>query len=188
MAVSEQQICLGVIIGARGVTGEVRLKTFTETPEDIAAYGSLTDKAGQRVFEITGMRLIKGQPSVIIEGINDRDAADALKGIELYVTRADLPETDENEYYHNDLIGLAVVGQNDEAIGFVKALYDFGAGDVIEIERPEDTDVLLPFNAEMVTDVDIKAGKVVVDIPEEMLEAGNSKTKARKERRKRQKQ
>jgi 16S rRNA processing protein RimM len=185
--VSEQQICLGVIIGARGVNGEVRIKTFTETPEDITAYGPLRNESGQRVFEITDVRVIKGQASVIIEGVADRDAAEALKGIELYISRAELPDTDDDEYYHNDLIGLAVLGQGGEAIGNVKALYNFGAGDVIEIERPEDTDVLLPFNAEIVTKVDIKAGNIVVDIPEDLLESGNSKTKARKERRKRQK-
>jgi len=185
---SEKQICLGVIIGARGVTGEVRIKTFTKTPEDIAAYSTLTDQSGKRMFEISDLRVIKGQASVIIEGVADRDAAEALKGIELYVSRAELPETEEDEYYHSDLIGLAVFGLDDAEIGLVKALYDFGAGDVIEIERPDAADVLLPFNAEMVTNVNIEAGKIVVDIPEELLESGNSKTKARKERRKRQKQ
>jgi 16S rRNA processing protein RimM len=185
---SEQKLCLGVIIGARGVTGEVRIKTFTGIPEDIAAYGALSSEDGQRTFEISDVRIIKGQASVIIEGINDRDAAEALKGIELYISRANLPDTDDDEYYHNDLIGLAVLGQDGETIGAVKALYDFGAGDVIEIERPGDPDVLLPFNAEMVTKVDIKANNIVVDIPEDLLESGNSKTKARKERRKRQKQ
>jgi 16S rRNA processing protein RimM len=185
---SEQQICLGVIIGARGITGEVRIKTYTGTPEDITAYGSLRDETGGRTFEIADVRVIKGQASVRIEGINDRDAAEALKGIELYVSRADLPDTGDGEYYHSDLIGLAVLGQEGEAVGTVKALYDFGAGDVLEIERPEASDVMLSFNEEMVTDVDIKAGRLVVDIPPELLESGNSKTKARKERRKRQKQ
>ena len=184
---SEQMVCLGVVVGARGVGGEVRIKTFTEAPEDIASYGPLTDQSGQKVFRIEDVRVIKGQASIRLQGVEDRDAAEALKGIELYVSRTELPETDEDEYYHSDLIGLAVLGQDEEEIGVVKALYDFGAGDVIEIERPEASDVLLPFNAEMVTDVDIKAGKVVVDIPEDLLETGNSKTKARKERRKRQK-
>jgi 16S rRNA processing protein RimM len=184
---SEQRICLGVLIGARGVTGEVRVKTYTEAPEDIAAYGTLSDEAGKRTFEITDLRVIKGQASVKIEGVEDRDAAEALKGIEVFVSRAELPETEEDEYYHNDLIGLAVEDADGKAVGTVKALYDFGAGDVIEIEREVGADVLLPFNAEMVTEVDIKAAKIVVEIPEELLETGNSKTKARKERRKRQK-
>ena len=167
---SEQKLCLGVIIGARGVTGEVRIKTFTGLPEDIAAYGALSSEDGQRTFEISDVRIIKGQASVIIEGINDRDAAEALKGTRLYVPKSALPAPEEDEFYFSDLVGLQADLLDGGKLGSIKEVHDFGAGAILEVTGGALGVVIVPFTRAAVPTVDTKGGRVVIDPPPGLLE------------------
>ena len=130
---TDSRICVGVIVGAHGVRGLVRVKSFTEEPADIAAYGPLGDAkcARQYALDVTGSA--KGVLLARIDGVADRNAAEALKGTELYIDRDALPQPDEDEFYHTDLIGLPALLADGSAYGTVRALHEFGAGDMIEI-------------------------------------------------------
>ncbi len=159
----EGKVCLGVIVGARGLRGDLRIKSFTEDPADIAAYGPVDTDDGQSLtLKITGEA--KGVVIARSKGIEDRTQADTLKGQRLYVARDALPETDEeDEYYHADLIGLDVMDETDEICGTVIALYNFGGGDMIDVRRPDGSTLLLLFTPTVVPVVDVSAGRIVVD-------------------------
>lgn len=162
------RVCLGVITGAHGVRGLVRLKSFTAEPEAVAAYGPLEDETGARRFNLAVRSRAKGHLIASIDGVSDRDAADGLRGVHLYVDRAVLPEPDEPEdFYYADLIGLAVETTDGRAYGTVYAVEDFGAGDVIEIELAAGGTVALPFTRAIFPLVDLADGRLVVDPPEE---------------------
>ena len=162
----DQRVCLGAIAGAHGVRGLVRIKSFTEEPDRLTAYGPLTDETG-RSFRVTLTGQSKGQLLARIEGVGDRDAAEALKGTRLYVARAALPGLAAEEYYHADLIGLSAEDRDGRPLGRVVAVDNFGAGDVIEIEGPEGVSLILPFTKEVVPEVDLAGGRLVVAPPEE---------------------
>jgi 16S rRNA processing protein RimM len=161
-------VCLGQIGAAHGLRGEVRLHSFTADPAAIASYGPLESEDG-RVFEIETMRVAKDHFVARIAGVADRNAAELLKNIKLYVPRERLPAPQEpDEFYHADLIGLSVVDRADRKLGTVVAVHNFGAGDLIEVtpEAGGKTE-LLPFDAAHVPTVDIAAGKIVVVQPVE---------------------
>ena len=168
------RLLLGVIVGAKGIKGEVRVKSFTENPEDVAAYGLLQDASGTKTYKLKVIGFSKGLPVVRIKGISDRNAAEALKGTELYIERDKLPETsEENEYYHADLIGLQAVFEDGTKFGTILRLHDFGAGDMLEIVpegKSEKAAVLVPFTAEMVPEVNIAEGRVVVVLGEDFFD------------------
>ena len=127
------RVCLGQFGAAHGVRGEVRLHSFTADPAAITSYGPLESEDG-RVFEIETMRPAKDHFVAKISGVADRNAAELLKNLKLYVPRARLPAPDEpDEFYHADLIGLAVVDRAGEKLGTVVAIHNFGAGDLIEM-------------------------------------------------------
>ncbi len=182
-----KRLCLGIVTGARGVRGEVHVKTFTQDAVDIGAYGSLSDRDGKRRFDVQSVKPAKNGAALKLDGVADRDAAEALKGLELYVEREALPQPGDGEFYHADLIGLAAELPDGKPLGSIKALQDFGAGDVIEIERDGEMPVLLPFTSEAVPEIDLENGRLVVDVPAELLDSGSAKTKARKKRRKKAK-
>ena len=161
------RICVGAIAGAHGVKGLVKIKSFTEEPDGVAAYGPLSDEAGEREFTIALTGRAKGLIIARIDGVEDRNMAEALRGTRLYVERAALPPTAEEAYYHTDLIGLEAVGMDGEPVGEVKALYNYGAGDVIEIQRRDKDLLLLPFTKAAVPEVDLEGGRLVVREPEE---------------------
>jgi 16S rRNA processing protein RimM len=168
-------ILLGAIIGAHGLKGEVKVKTFTETPERLGAYGPLHAKDG-RPFTVDVVRVIDTASAVVrFAGIADRNAAEALKGVELYVAREALPETEAEEFYHADLIGLRAEDSEGRLVGHIRGVHNFGAGDVLDIERADGSEVLLPFTHEFVPTVDVKSGRVVLAVPEddEAQEKGN---------------
>jgi len=164
----EDRLCVAVIAGAHGVRGDVRIKSFTADPEGLAAYGPLTDKAGTREFRIKVHGLARGLLRAHIKGVDDRNAAEALAGVELYIKRDLLPEPEEDEFYHSDLIGLKAVLEDSSNYGVVRAMHDFGAGDVIEITLAAGGTVVLPFTRAVVPSVDLKAGIVVIAPPEEV--------------------
>lgn len=150
----DRPVTLAVVIGAHGVTGEVRLKVFTE---DLATYkmlngGALTLKSARPGSNGTIARFAE---------VTDRNSAEAMRGTELTVPRSALPPLGEGEYYHADLMGLAVVSTDGEAIGHVVAIDDFGAGDVIEIERLDGKRFMAPMNADAVPEWD--ADRLVID-------------------------
>jgi 16S rRNA processing protein RimM len=164
------RVCVGVIVGAQGVRGAVRVKPFTASPEAVAGYGPVEDEAGGRRFELTLVGQAKGVVVAKLDGVADRDAAAALKGVRLYVPRAALPPAEEEEWYHADLLGLAAVLRDGTALGRVKAVHAFGAGDSLEIERPDTAPVMVPFTRAAVPVVDLAGGRVVIDPPEGLFE------------------
>jgi 16S rRNA processing protein RimM len=165
---STQQICVARIGAAHGVRGAVKLWTFTEDPLAVKHYGPLTTKDGARKFEVATAREAKGHLVATLKGIATREEAERLNGIELYIAREKLPATDDDEYYHADLIGLAAVNAAGEPIGRVTAIHNFGAGDIIEIAPPHGPTMLLPFTNAVVPTVDLTAGRVVIVLPDEI--------------------
>jgi 16S rRNA processing protein RimM len=163
-----EQICIARIGAAHGVRGAVKLWTFTEDPLAVKAYGPLVTKDGARQFELTHVREAKGHLVATLKGITTRDAAERLNGVELYVAREKLPATGEGEYYHADLIGLAAITPADQPLGRVIAIHNFGAGDIIEIAPPHGASLLLPFTNAVVPSVDLKGGRVVIELPNEI--------------------
>ena len=161
-------ICVARIGAAHGVRGAVKLWTFTEDPLAVKAYGPLLTKDGARSFEVATAREAKGHLVATLKGIATREDAERLNGLELYVAREKLPATEEDEYYHADLIGLAAVNAANEPIGRVAAIHNFGAGDIIEIAPPQGSTMLLPFTNAVVPSVDLAAGRVVIELPDEI--------------------
>lgn len=168
-----RRVCLGRIAGAWGLQGGVRVHSYTAEPLDVAAYGPLSDEAGARTFTLRPQRLAKGAVLALIDGVTDRDAAEALKGVELYILRALLPETETDEFYHDDLIGLAAVLADGSALGEVIAVQDFGAGDMLEVKRATGGTVFVPFTRAIVPEVDLAAGRLTVAPPPGLLEAAD---------------
>jgi len=153
---------------AHGVRGEIKLWSFTADPLAVAEYGPLESKDG-RPFVIVALRPNKDFLVARIEGVDDRNAAEALRNVELYLPRARLPAIGEDDtWYYADLVGLAAVAPDGNAIGTVAAIYNFGAGDLIEITPAGGgTALLLPFSEAVVPEVDVEAGRIVVVMPEE---------------------
>ena len=161
-------ICVARIGAAHGVRGAVKLWTFTEDPFAVKAYGPLMTKDGARQFEVTSAREAKGHLVATLKGVATREEAERLNGVELYVAREKLPDTEADEYYHADLIGLAAVNAANEPLGKVIAIHNFGAGDIIEIAPPGGTTMLLPFTNAVVPTVDVAGGRVVIELPPEI--------------------
>jgi len=160
-----RDILLGAIIAAQGLKGEVKVKTFTETP--LGAYGPLHGEDGRR-FEIASSRAAKGDIAIVkFAGVDTREAAEALKGLQLFIHRNQLPATEANEFYHADLVGLSADDEEGRRIGIVSAIHNFGAGNVIEIARADGGEVMLPFTREFVPLIDVEAGRIVIAAPEE---------------------
>jgi 16S rRNA processing protein RimM len=159
-------ICVARIGAAHGVRGAVKLWTFTEDPLAVQHYGPLSTKDGARQFEVTHVREAKDHLVATLKGVATREDAERLNGLELYIAREKLPETDEDEYYHADLIGLAAVNAANEPLGRVLAIHNFGAGDIIEIAPASGPTMLLPFTNAVVPTVDLANGRVVIELPE----------------------
>ena len=162
------QVCVARIGAAHGVRGDVKLWTFTEDPFAVTRYGPLSTKDGARSFEVAHAREAKGFLVATLKGVTTRNEAERLNGLELYVARENLPETEDDEYYHADLIGLAAVTPGGESLGKVIAIHNFGAGDIIEIAPSSGGTMLLPFSNAVVPTVDLKGGRVLIELPEEI--------------------
>lgn len=163
---SSDRVCLGAFAGAHGLGGLVSVKSFTARPEAVGDYGPVENEAGTETFRLSVVR-IGGKSRVIVRvnGVSDRAAADALKGLRFCVDRARLPvPEDEDEYYHTDLIGLAVYRVDGRPLGHVRAVLDYGAGDLLDIGGGE-VEMVVPFNKTVVPEIDLAAGRVVVDPP-----------------------
>jgi 16S rRNA processing protein RimM len=159
------RICIAQIGAAHGVRGEVRLKAFTEDPLSVARYGPLEAEDGRR-FEIEQVRPAKDMLVARLKGVTDRDAAESLKSLRLYVARDRLPRPADDEFYHADLVGLAVEIKDGARFGTVKAIHNFGAGDLLEIEPAGGgATMMLPFTQATVPMVDIAGKRIVIEPP-----------------------
>jgi len=168
---SVDRVLLGVVAAPHGVRGLVRIKSFTEDPMKVAAYGPLSDEAGKKVYRVEALSAARGAVLARIEGVADRTAAEALRGLRLYVERKRLPEAGEREWYEADLIGLSAVGRDGRDWGKVTAFHDFGAGSVMEVSGG----AMLPFTDEAVPEIDVEGGKVVIDPPAGLLAGRETK-------------
>ena len=168
---SKERVLLGVVAAPHGVRGLVRIRSYTEDPMAVASYGPLSDETGKRAYRVEALSAARGTVLARIEGVADRTAAEALRGLRLYVERERLPGTGEREWYEADLIGLAAVGRDGRDWGKVIAFHDFGAGSVMEVTGG----VMLPFTDEAVPEIDVEGGKVVIEPPAGLLPGGQTK-------------
>jgi 16S rRNA processing protein RimM len=168
-----QMILMGAIAGVHGVRGEVKVKSFTSDPLAIAAYGPLYDEQGRPFVLKLSQKAAKDTVVVAkIDGVADRNAAEALKGTRLYAPRQALPPIEAaDEFYASDLIGLSVEDRDGRALGKVSGLADYGAGDIVAIGGGPQGDFELPFADRFVPVVDLAAGKIVVDLPDDFFTA-----------------
>lgn len=165
------RVCIGRIRGPKGVKGEVRIESYTQRPEDVAAYGPVTDEQGSRRFTVRVTGRAKGMLVARLSGIEDRNQAEALQGMALYVERDALPRPGPGEYYEADLLGLAATTTDGAPFGKVVQVHDYGAGASLEIAPTGGgAPVLVPFTGAAVPEVDIDGGRIVIDPPEGLLE------------------
>lgn len=163
MPTPRNPIPMAVIGAAHGIKGEVRVKSFTADPLGLGAYGPLHDKAG-RTFEIAAIRPSGTVVVVRFKGISDRNAAEALAGTELFIDRSALPDDGEaDEFYHADLVGLAVKDDAGAVVGKVDAVHNFGGGDILEITLQGRKGVFIPFTLAAVPEIAVGAGFVRID-------------------------
>jgi 16S rRNA processing protein RimM len=159
------RILVGEISGVHGIRGDVLVRTYTELPEAITSYGPLTDANGAKSLSLRIVRVTSKGIVARVAGIDDRNAAERLRGTKLYVDRAKLPPTDEAEFYHADLLGLRAVAPDGSELGKIVAVQNFGAGDLLELKPAEGETEFIPFENRWVPRVDLQAGFVVIERP-----------------------
>lgn len=159
----DKRICIGAVVGVHGIKGEVKVKSFTEPDTNVDKYGTVENKDAGRTFELKVVGRSKELLRVKVKGVDDRNAAEALIGTGFYINRSVLPELeDEDEFYEADLIGLEV-RQNNQVIGTVAGLYNFGAGEIIEIKLQSTGKLeMLPFTKAYVPEINLTDGYVTV--------------------------
>jgi len=167
---SERRVLMGLVLGAHGIKGTVRVLSYAATPEDIASYGPLEAESGGRKFSLTVVGKARGAVLAEVDGIGDRDAAAALKGTKLYVQRAALPTPAEGEFYWDDLVGLRAELTDGAVLGAVVAVHDYGGRPSLEVKRKTGAPVIMPFTNRVVPVVDVAAGKLVIDPPEGLFD------------------
>ena len=171
MGTPRDQVLVGVIVGAHGIKGEVKLKSFTSEPSSIGRYGPLQSSTGQS-FEITKLKAAKDDFIASLKNVADRNDAEALKGTELFVAREKLPKLKTNEAYAHDLMGLDVVLENGSTLGKLVGMPNYGAGDLLEVAvEGESETILIPFTNTFVPQDDFTKGKIIVNLPEGYLDA-----------------
>jgi len=170
MSAAAKRVCVGVVAGPHGVRGALRIKSFTAEPGDVANYGPLEDESGERHFKLHRIGSAKGVVIVKVTGVVDRDRAEALRGLRLYLPREALPAPDEDEFYHADLIGLEAQLPDGSLIGRVRAVHDFGAGDTLEIDPIDGKSIMVPFTRAVVPVIDLAAGRLVIDPPPGLID------------------
>ena len=160
------RICVAQIGAPHGVRGEVRLRSFTEDPLAFVEYGPLESEDRKQRFKIEALRPAKDHFVARLSGVADRNAAEKLTNVKLYVPRDVLPDIEEDEtFYHADLIGLDAFTQDGAKFGTVATIHNFGAGDIVEIRRESGDLVMLPFTEIVVPEVDIAKKRIVVAPP-----------------------
>ncbi len=158
-------IKVGVIVGAHGIRGAIKIKSFTTKPWDINKYGRLYNSDQSTIFDIKITAIIKTNLLVRIKGVDDRTAADTMIGTKLYIKKENLPTTNENEYYYCDLVGMYVINQNGQAYGYVVSVQNFGAGDILEIQQINSNKrVMHSFKNEIFPQVDLISRIITIKI------------------------
>jgi 16S rRNA processing protein RimM len=165
---AERMVCVAAVATAHGVRGHLKLKTFTELPGSAAAYGPVYDAKGNRLFRMDVVTVLDNGLIVKAEGIADRNAAERLRGTALYVPRSVLPATEEDEFYHEDLVGLRAEDPAGALLGEIVSVQDFGAGDILEVRAPDGSLRDFPFTKAVVPVVDLPGRRVVIDPPAEV--------------------
>ena len=158
-------VCVAQVGAPHGVRGAFRVRCFTEAPENVTRYGPLCDERGQPVLELRVLGPAKGGIIAAAPGVTDRNAAEALRGRNLYVPRDRLPPPGEEEYYHADLVGLAARDRDGRVVGRVLAVLNHGAGGILEIPTPDVGGALVPFPPAHVPAVDLAARTLEVVLP-----------------------
>lgn len=167
MSETNKRILLGRIVAAHGIRGDVLVKSYAAVPEDIAAYGVLTDGAGVRKIPLKALRVTAKGVVCHVKGVDDRNGAEALAGIDLYVERARLPPLSEGEYYHADLIGLVAVDATGRVVGHVVGVQNYGASDLLEVRLAgQKATELVPLTEDFVPSVDLRGGRVIIAVPQ----------------------
>lgn len=157
------KVCLGVIVGAHGIRGEVKVKSFTQNPVDIKNYRVFENDDGSEKFNLKFGSFAGKNIKASVEGITDRNQAEEIKGQKLFIERDLLEELEEDDFYHADLIGLDANLEDDKTtIGKVTGVYNYGAGDFLEIKAQNDKPATVPFTKEAVPVVDIKSRYILV--------------------------
>ncbi len=174
---ASELICVGAVTGARGIKGDIRIKSFTADPEAIADYGPLYDETGSQTFDLRVTGQAKGQLTARMKGINDRTAAEKLKGLQLYIPRENLPATQEDEFYFSDLVGLRAEDLEGNTLGTIRSVDNFGAGDVLEIGGGVPGGLMVPFTKTTVPRVEIDKGLVVINLPDGLLDPPDEEAK-----------
>jgi 16S rRNA processing protein RimM len=164
------RVCVGRISGAHGIKGWVRITSYTDEPRSVAAYGPVSDEKGERMFELEFMRMAKARVIARIPGVSDRNAAEALRGVRLFVPRTALPAPDPDEFYFEDLIGLDVNTIDGTPLGKVVSVQEFGTGPLLEVGEENGATILVPFTHDVVPVVDLAAGRIDIDPPIGLLE------------------
>ncbi|HET7412634.1 MAG TPA: ribosome maturation factor RimM [Pararhizobium sp.] len=160
----ENPILMATVGAAQGIRGEVRVNSYTADPMALGDYGRLYGEDG-RDFEILEIRPGKNVVIVRFRGINDRNAAEALNGTNLYIERDRLSdeELEEDEFFYADLEGLEVVDGEGRIYGRISGIFDFGGGDLLELKAPGKRPMLVPFSEAAVLEIDLVAGHIIVD-------------------------
>jgi 16S rRNA processing protein RimM len=159
------RVCVGIVVGVHGVRGAVRVKSFTEEPKDIGYYSQVEDETGSAKFRLKVTGEVKGSVIATLEGVGDRDAAEALKGTKLWIARERLPKTGEDEFLYSDLIGLTAEDVDGNRLGAVSGVHDFGAGVLLDIALAAKGSLMVPFTKAQVPEVDVSGGRLVVIPP-----------------------
>ncbi|NVK33559.1 MAG: ribosome maturation factor RimM [Rhodobacteraceae bacterium] len=163
----KKQVLMARIGAAHGIRGEVRVKAFGDDPLSFTDYGPLSTKDGSRTFEVVRARVQKTVVVTQFKGLTNRNQAEELNGVELYISRDELPEPEDDEFYYSDLTDLDVVSVSGDLLGRVAAVQDFGAGDLLEVRPQRGKTFYMPFTKEFVPAVDLEKGVVTVDLPED---------------------
>jgi 16S rRNA processing protein RimM len=161
-------VCVAQVASAHGLRGLLKLRCFTERPQDVAAYGPVFDRNGRR-FELEVIGPAPGGVLARAQGIEDRNAAEALRGTELFVPRSALPELAPDEFYHSDLEGMEALRPDGSRFGVVHGVANFGAGDLIEVTADDGRRISLPFTREIVPSIDLEHRRLVVEPPDELM-------------------
>ena len=159
---AEPRLLIGAVTGARGLKGEVKVKSFTDDPKAIASYGPVMGEDPATTYDLKIVGESKGVVVARIAGVTDRNGAEALKGERFYIDRSLLPDVEEEEFYHADLIGLAARLEDGTVLGNVTALFDFGAGDMLEVKAKGRETHMIPFTKAAVPVVSVAEGYVIV--------------------------
>ncbi|HAT85185.1 MAG TPA: 16S rRNA processing protein RimM [Rhizobiales bacterium] len=176
----EGKVCIAQIGAPNGVRGDVRVKLFSDDPDNLKAYGPLHSADGSRSFKALSARPQKTVFIVRFAEITSRNDAESLNGTKLYIDRDKLPELEEEEFYHSDLMGLRAELEDGSDFGTVLAVHDFGAGELLDVAPKSGKSILLPFTKEVVPTIDIANSKVVIVLPEGFLD-GDDAAEKRKE-------